>query len=201
MAEKSASLLTKTQRRRLRNEFADLDEDATRRDQQLIRERIRAGLFDFRLLADYPDSQYELAFKDVSDEELRAALADTYLAAERIRDLHRYDRDQLIAEARARAESVSGATHDVSSLARLDLHTEAEVHRQAEERLGTSRWETRGTGLIKLAPVVFAAGVMVLLVHDVLIHRYIVAQIAAGLAMVALLLCVVGGASLPVSQD
>ncbi len=192
MAGKSASLLTKTQRRRLQNEFEDLDEDAQRRDQQLIRERIRAGVLDFQLLADYPDRQLELAFEDVSETELRAALADTYLAAERIRDLHRYDRDQLLTDARTRAKEVSGEARDVSSLARLDLHTGAEVRRQAEERLGTSRWETRATGLMKLAPVVFAASVMTLLVHDVLIHRYIVARIAAGFAMVALLLCIVG---------
>jgi hypothetical protein len=47
MAGKSASLLTKTQRRRLHNDFEDVDEDAKRRDQQLIRERLRAGILDF----------------------------------------------------------------------------------------------------------------------------------------------------------
>src|SRR5699024_1176411 len=68
MASKSASLLTKTQRRRLRSDFEELDEDAKRRDQQLIRERVQAGIHDFRLLTDYPDRQLELAFEDDSDE-------------------------------------------------------------------------------------------------------------------------------------
>ncbi len=151
MAGKSASLLTKTQRRRLRSDFEELDEDAKRRDQQLIRERVQTGMHDFRLLTDYPDRQLELAFEDDVDEELRAALADTYLIVERICDLHRYDRDQVLQEARGRAQDVAADTADVSSLTRLDLRTTAEVRQQTEDRFRASRWEKRMIGLVKLA--------------------------------------------------
>lgn len=149
MEERSASLLTKKQRQRLQNEFESVDANAKQRDQQLIRQRIRAGLLDFRLLATYPDSQYNLAFNDVSEEELRTALADTYLAVERIRALHQYDRDQLVLEARNRAETVSVESDDVRSLERLALRTETEVRQQTTERLGVSRWVRRArTGIV-----------------------------------------------------
>ncbi len=151
MSGKSASLLTKTQRRRLRSDFEELDEDAKRRDQQLIRERVQTGMHDFRLLTDYPDRQLKLAFEDDADEELRAALADTYLIVERICDLHRYDRDQVLQEARGRAEDVAADTADVDSLSRLDLRTTAEIRQQAEDRFRVSRWEKRMIGLVKLA--------------------------------------------------
>lgn len=149
MGERSASLLTKTQRQRLQNEFESVDTDAKQRDQRLIRQRVQAGLFDFRLLAPYPDNQYDLAFDDVSEEELRMALADTYLAVERLRALHQYDHDQLILEARNRAETVSAQADDVGSLEQLALRTETEVRQQTEERLGVSRWVRRArTGVV-----------------------------------------------------
>ncbi|UPM44782.1 hypothetical protein [Halocatena salina] len=149
MDERSASLLTKTQRQRLQNEFENVDTDAKQRDQRLIRQRIQAGVFDFRLLASYPDRQYDLAFNDVTEEELRLALADTYLAVERLRVLQQYDRDQLLREARNRAETVSAQTDDVRSLDRLALQTESEIRQQTEERLGVSRWVRRArTGII-----------------------------------------------------
>jgi hypothetical protein len=133
MGKRSASLLTKTQRQRLRNEFESVDTDAKQRDQRLIRQRIRAGLLDFRLLATYPDNQYDLAFNDASEKEFRTALADTYLTVERLRALHQYDQDQLILEARRRAETVAAETDDVRSLDRLALRTETEVRQQTEE--------------------------------------------------------------------
>lgn len=139
MEERSASLLTKKQRQRLRNEFESVNADARQRDQRLIRQRIQAGLLDFRLLTTYPDSQYDLAFDDISEEELRMALGDTYLAIERLRAMHQYDRDQLVLEARNRAESVSGQADDVRSLERLSLRTKTEVRQQTEKRLGVSR--------------------------------------------------------------
>lgn len=149
MGKRSASLLTKTQRRRLRNDFENVDTDAKQRDQRLIRQRIQAGLLDFRLLATYPDGQYNLAFNDVSEEELRMALADTYLAVERLRALHQFDRDQLITEARNRAETVSAQANDVRSPEGLALRTETEVRQQTEERLGVSRWVRRArTGIV-----------------------------------------------------
>ena len=64
MSRKSASLLTKTQRRRIREDFAGLEEAKVRRDQQRIRERLESGILDFELLADYPDRQFELAFDE-----------------------------------------------------------------------------------------------------------------------------------------
>jgi hypothetical protein len=149
MGERSASLLTKTQRQRLRTEFESVDADAKQRDQQLIRQRLHAGLLDFRLLATYPDSQYDLALNDVSEEELRLALADTYLAVERLRALHQYDQDQLILDARSRAETVAAEADDVGSLDRLALRTETEVRQQTAERLGVSRWVRRArTGIV-----------------------------------------------------
>jgi hypothetical protein len=51
MTGRPASLLTKTQRRRIRDEFEELNEQQRRRDQRQIRERIRAGAFDFEPLA------------------------------------------------------------------------------------------------------------------------------------------------------
>jgi hypothetical protein len=149
MGKRSASLLTKTQRQRLRNEFESVDADAKQRDQQLIRQRLHAGVLDFRLLATYPDSQYDLAFNDVSEEELRLALADTYLAVERLRALHQYDQDQLVLDARSRAETVAAQADDVRSLDRLTLRTETEVRQQTAERLGVSRWVRRArTGIV-----------------------------------------------------
>lgn len=148
MSRKSASLLTKTQRRRLRNDFEDLDESKTRRDQQRIRDRLRAGTHDFRLLADLPDDQLELAFDDDADEDLRAALSDAYLTVERVRELRQFDRDDLIADARTRAEERlgerAGDGDDLHSLEDLDLRTEAEIRAEAEteteRRLTGDRW-------------------------------------------------------------
>lgn len=126
-----------------------MDPDAKQRDQRLIRQRIQAGLLDFRLLATYPDSQYDLAFDDVSDEELRMALADTYVAVERLRSLHEYDQDQLIQEAQSRAETLSTETDDVRSLEQFALRTETEMRQQTEERFGVGRWVRRArTGIV-----------------------------------------------------
>ncbi|RRJ27634.1 hypothetical protein [Halocatena pleomorpha] len=96
MVGKSASLLTKTQRQRIRNEFGDLDEEKTHRDQQRIRKRVRSGLFDFQFLADYPDRQFALLLDDVSKAELRAALADTTIVVERLREQSDIDRADVI---------------------------------------------------------------------------------------------------------
>lgn len=189
MAGKSASLLTQTQRSRLNNEFADVDEEAKRRDQQLIRERVRSGVLDFRLLADYPDRQYDLAFTDVPERDLRTALADTYLAAERIRDLHRYDRDQLLSEARARADDVAARTANVRSLERLDLRTEVEVRQQTEERLVASRWEKRAMGVVKLAGAALISSSALFLVVPV--HLSDIGLIRGSLYVLTLVLCLV----------
>lgn len=171
MGERSASLLTKTQRQRLRNEFEDVDTDAKQRDQRLIRQRIQAGLLDFRLLATYPDSQYDLAFNDVSEEELRMTLADTYLAVERLRVLQQYDQDQLVQEARSRAETVSTQADDVRSLERLTLRTETEVRQQTEKRLGVSRWVRRArTGIVLGGCVLSVVGISTILIEGIAIR-------------------------------
>lgn len=159
MSRRSASLLTKTQRRRLRNDFEDLDETKRRRDQQRIRDRLRAGTLDFQLLAAVPDEQLELAFDD-ADEELRDALADAYLTIERIRELQQYDREDLIENARSRAERRSEEGGDLRSLDELDLRTEVEVRSEArtetEARLVESRWTKYANRIMALGGLGFA---------------------------------------------
>lgn len=159
MAGKSASLLTQTQRTRIQNGFDDLTEDEKRRDQQRIRDRLRSGILDFPLLADYPDRQFGLAFDNVPEDELRAALVDSYLVVERLRELHGYERAALIEGARLRANDASDTTAGVTSLDRIDLQTAAEIRRQTEatveERLGEGRWDTRASRLVKLGVSAF----------------------------------------------
>ncbi|WP_147280965.1 magnesium transporter [Halopelagius longus] len=159
MAGNSASLLTKTQRNRIRDDFDELVEEKKRRDQQRIRERIRSGLFDFHLLADYPDRQFALTFDETPDDELRTALADTTLVVERLRELHGIDRAEVIEEARTRAETVSDATTGTETLSRVELRTAAEIRRETEaevkERVGTGRWDTRADRLAKLGASAF----------------------------------------------
>ncbi|WP_135852224.1 ABC transporter permease [Halorussus salinus] len=160
MSRKSASLLTKTQRRRLRNDFEELNENKKRRDQQRIRDRLQAGTFDFRLLADLSDRQLELAFDDASDEELRAALSDAYLTVERIRELREYDRDDLIETARVRRDEYAADGDDAGSLATLELRTEAEVRdateTETEARLTGSRWTKYANAVMALGAAGFA---------------------------------------------
>jgi hypothetical protein len=159
MAGKSASLLTQTQRNRIQDDFEELTEEKQRRDQQRIRERVRAGLADFQLLADYPDRQFALAFDDTSEEELQDALADTTIVIERLCELHGIERAQIIDEARTHAETFSETSVEVGSLGSIDLRTDDEIQRQAEteveERLGTSIWDKRADRLAKLAASTF----------------------------------------------
>jgi hypothetical protein len=187
MGERSASLLTKKQRQRLRNEFESVDAAAKQRDQQLIRQRLQAGLLDFRLLATYPDDQYDLAFDDLSEEELRTALADTYLAVERLRALHQYDHDQLVLEARNRAETITAEAADVRSLEELTLHTETEVRQQTQGRLGVSRWVRRArTGI-----VLGGGGISVVVVTFMLID-HVGGRISELVSMMLFLVAAVG---------
>lgn len=165
MAGKSASLLTKTQRNRIRDDFDDLGEEKKRRDQQRIRERVKSGLLDFQLLADYPDRQLVMAFDDASEEELRAALTDTTLVVERLRELHGIDRTELINETRTRAEALSDTTTGTESLAQTELRTPAEIRRQTEaeveDRLGTGRWDKHANRLAKLGACAFIPLVLI----------------------------------------
>lgn len=159
MAGKSASLLTKTQRNRIQNDFAELDEQKKHRDQQRIRERVRSGLLDFQLLTDYPDHQLALMFDDVPDNELRAALADTTILVERLREQSGIEREELIEEARVHIEGHSEATEDTRTLEQIDLRTAAEIRRQTEgdlaEQFETGRWDKRANALMKTGVSVF----------------------------------------------
>jgi hypothetical protein len=159
MAGKSASLLTKTQRNRIQNDFADLDEEQKHRDQQRIRERVRSGLLDFQLLADYPDRQFALMFDDVPDDELQAALADTTIVIERLREQSAIDRADVIEDVRAQIEGYSDVTEDTRTLEGIDLRTAAEIRQQTEddlvEQFGPGRWDKRANGLMKLGVSAF----------------------------------------------
>lgn len=160
MSGKSASLLTKTQRRRIENGFDELTEEKKRRDQQRIRERLRSGVRDFRLLADYPDGQLEMAFEDEPDDDLRAALADATVVLERVRELRGYDRNDVLGRARDRAREVASSASDARSLDRVDLRTPAEIRRQTEaaveEQYGSSPWEARARWLFALGGTALA---------------------------------------------
>ena len=159
MSSDSPSLLTKTQRRRIRDQFADLDEAKTRRDQQRIRERIAAGAGDFGLLVGYPDDQLEQAFSDYDDEELLDALADGRLVLERIRERRGLDRERVVERARERARDEATASPDAPTLGRLDFETAAEQRRrlatELRDRLGPSLWGRRANRLLRFAAAVF----------------------------------------------
>lgn len=166
MSGKSASLLTKTQRTRIRDDFADLNEDKERRDQQRIRERVRSGLFDFQHLADYPDRQFELMFDD-ADDDLRAALADATIVIERLREQNEIERDELVAAVRDHVERYNDTADDTQTLERIDLRTAAEIRRQTEdefrERFEPGRWDKRAAGLMKLGVGVFIPILLIVL--------------------------------------
>lgn len=165
MAGKSASLLTKTQRNRIRDDFGDLDEEKKRRDQQRIRERVTSGILDFQHLTDYPDRQLALMFDDVPEDELRAALADTTIIIERLREQYEIDRPALIEEVRTHTESDSNATEDTRTLERIDLRTASEIRQQTkddlEEQFRPGRWDKRANGLMKLGVSIFTLMVII----------------------------------------
>ena len=155
MSSDSAALLTKTQRRRIRNRFVELDSEKTRRDQQRIRQRIAAGTEDFSLLVNYPDEQFRMAFDDYSDEELLDALADSNLVLERIRETRDIDQEHVIRRTRDRALNDVEETADVATLGRLDFETASERRRRLVEelqsQLGPSPWGHRANRLLRLA--------------------------------------------------
>ncbi|QLH79672.1 hypothetical protein HZS55_21285 [Halosimplex rubrum] len=158
MAGQSASLLTKTQRTRIKDDFDGLDQEKKRRDQQRIRERFRSGLLDFQLLADYPDRQFEMAFDDLSDDELRTTLASTTIVVERLCELNGIDRDELIKEIRGQTEDYTDTT-TAPTLEQIDLQTAAEIRRQTkaevEEQFEENQWDKRASRLGKLAVAFF----------------------------------------------
>ncbi|MFC6973582.1 ABC transporter permease [Halomicroarcula sp. GCM10025709] len=154
--DKPASLLTKTQRSRIREAFAEQDEHQRRRDQRQIRERVRAGVTDFEVLADYPDRQFELAFDDLDEEALTAALADARLVTERLRSLHGVDRQAVVDRASDRANAVSQTLDDTESLDGVELVPAATYRQQGRAAAAAehgNRWDERADGLLKTAAV------------------------------------------------
>lgn len=154
-ASKPASLLTKTQRSRICAEFAEQDEHQRRRDQQQIRERIRAGVTDFELLDDYPDRQFELAFEDLDDEAMTAVLAEAWLVTERLRVLRDIDRNAVVQRASERASELSSDL-DGESIDDVELITAATYRQQgrtAAEAEHGNRWDERADSLLKTAAV------------------------------------------------
>ncbi|MDS0259798.1 hypothetical protein NDI56_10385 [Haloarcula sp. S1CR25-12] len=165
MSDAVSSLLTRTQRDRIRSGFADVERAKRRRDQRKIRTRIAAGIDDFELLVDYPDRQLELAFEERADETLEARLADAYLTVERIRILRGIDRDALRRRASARRDAV--ATDETPMLAAVPVRTTDEWRDYVADDLAAeyqpSRWKRLSDALLKigLALLVFVSGLAV----------------------------------------
>jgi len=152
---KPASLLTKTQRSRICAAFAEQDEHQRRRDQQQIRERIRAGVTDFDLLADYPDRQFDLAFDDLDDEEMIATLADVWLVTERLRALRGIERKAVIECASERASALSSELEgeSIDNVELVPAATYRQQGRAAAEAEQRNRWGERVDSLLKTAAV------------------------------------------------
>ena len=195
MPSQSSSLLTKTQRRRLSDGFADLDEDERRRDEGRIRDRLATGLFDFEHLADLPDRQFELAFDDVSQRELTEALADAQIVAERVREVNDVDRAAVVRTARERATTLEGDA-DARSLDRVAFRTEAEIREETErrvrDRLTGDRWHRRPETLLDLVGFTLFPAILLLLAEV----TFGDGEMGSLLELVTLVLVVLGGVAL-----
>lgn len=158
MSEPVSSLLTRTQRDRVRSGFDGVESAKRRRDERKVRARVAAGLDDFELLVDYPDRQFELAFADRSEADLRARLADAHLTLERIRALHDVDRDAVIECARERRQALSDDAAD--SLSDVQLRTRDEWRRELEASVADeyrpSRWKRRSDAFLKVGLALLA---------------------------------------------
>lgn len=161
MPADSASLLTKTQRRRIDDGFEDLDDDAKSRDERRIRERFAAGLRDLSRIVDYPDDQLELAVEDFDDETLTTALADGRVVLDRVAEVRELDRERIVARADTRATVAAESPTNTASLARLDFETETERRqRYAREYDETRVWNRRSNRLLQLAAWLFLPAVL-----------------------------------------
>lgn len=161
MPTDSASLLTKTQRRRIGDGFEDLDDDARSRDERRIRERFAAGLGDLSRLVDYPDDQLALAIEDIDDDTLVTALADGRVLLDRIAEVRGLDCERVVARGDARATAAAESPTDTASLARLDFETETELRdRFAREYDNTSVWDRRANRFLQLAAWLFLPAIM-----------------------------------------
>lgn len=191
MAGKSASLLTKTQRNRIRDDFENLDEEKRHRDEQRIRNRVKSGLLDFQLLTDYPDQQFAVMLDDISDDELRAALADTTIVIERLREQSDIERADLVEEIRAHIENDSDSGKDTGTLNQIELRTAAEIRQQTKnelaEQFGPGRWDKRANGLMKLGVSTFILYVLGNLI-DLAIDDVVIQSLLRTLISVVLVL-------------
>ena len=152
---KPASLLTKTQRSRICEAFAEQDEHQRRRDQQQIRERIRAGVTDFDLLVDYPDRQFEFAFDELDNEEMTATLADVWLVTERLRALRGIERRAVVESASERASALASEIEgeSIDNVELVPAATYRQQGRAAAEAEHRNRWDERVDSLLKTAAV------------------------------------------------
>ena len=155
MSDEPASLLTGTQRRRVLDDFDDVAPAKRRRDQRKIRSRVAAGMADFRLLAGYPDRQFELAFEDVPETELTRALADAHIMVERVRTLRGIEREAVLEAAKERKRELRGESTE--SLGRTEFRTRRERRREAEravaDQMRPNRWKRLADALLKVALV------------------------------------------------
>jgi hypothetical protein len=165
-----AALLTKAQRRRIRERFADLDGDRTRRERQRIRERLAAGVDDFGQLAAYPDEQVRLALDDHDDEELVRALANGQIVLERLRESRGIDRDRVCRRAATRRDEIAGGDDPPGTVTSLAFETEADrrnrVEREVRERSAPGIWDRRATVLLRFAAAMFLPLVLIWLVDE-----------------------------------
>ena len=165
-----AALLTKAQRRRIRERFADLDGDRTRRERQRIRERLAAGVDDFGQLAAYPDEQFRLAVDDYDDQALVRALADGEIVLERLRECRGIDRDRVCQRAAARRDEIASGNDPPATVSSLTFETEADRRRRVEqevrERSAPGIWDRRATVLLRFAAAMFLPLVLIWLVDE-----------------------------------
>lgn len=154
-----AALLTKSQRRRIRERFADLDGDRTRRERQRIRERLAAGVDDFGYLVDYPDEQFRLAFADHDDAAVVRALAEGEIVLERLRETREIDRDRVCRRAAARHDEIADRDNPPATVSALEFETEADrrqrIEQEVQERSAPGVWDRRATVLLRFAAAMF----------------------------------------------
>lgn len=156
MSDKPASLLTKTQRDRIRAEFESVEGAKRRRDRQRIRQRIAAGIDDFQHLVAFPDDQLETAFNDYDDDELERALADLWIVTERVREGHGVDREDVMERARTRLDAVDRSERTLSV---VEPQTRAEIRAAVEADHEPDTWKRRSDAALKLGTVLALPGV------------------------------------------
>jgi hypothetical protein len=171
MGDRAAAMLTKTQRTRIREDFAGRGDAEARRDRQRIRERLAAGVHDAELLVDYPDSEFELAFEDVADDELRDALVDAAVTVERARELHGVNRDAFVEAVAERTRELDASDADgLDSVGDVDVRPPSAVRTATAERvrseLGPDRWDRLANTAFRLGSVALAGLLFVGLVDS-----------------------------------